>query len=137
MAENVGHEAKVSIGTALASYTEISGATAIGLDRSRDMLETTHFKDTTGSKTRVAGLKDAKFSISGNLDFSDSAQSQIRSRYDDGASAFVEVMWDGSTSQHGEFLVATYNEKADVGGLVTFSADLEASPISGATGVWQ
>ncbi len=136
MAENAGHLVKVGINTAAGSYTEISGVTSVGLNRDRDSLETTHFKDTTGAKLRIMGLKDAKISMSGNLDLSDSAQSQIRSRYDDGASAFIEIQWDGSTSKDGEFKVASYNEKADVGGLVEFTADFEQSPLTGSSAVW-
>ena len=136
MAENAGHLVKVGINTSQGSYTEISGINDVSLTRDRDPLETTHFKDTTASKLRIMGLKDAKISMAGNLDLADSAQSQIRSRYSDGASAFVEIQWDGSTSTDGEFKVVSYSEKASVGGLVEISAEFEASPLTGTGAVW-
>lgn len=137
MAENAGHLVDVGIHTAIGGpYTAISGVTSVSLSRERDSLETTHFADTTGAKLRIMGLKDAKISMSGNLDLSDSAQGQIRSRYSDGASTFIGIEWDGSTVADGEFKVQAYNESAEVGGLVEFSAEFEGSPNGGASGVW-
>lgn len=137
MAENVGHTVAVSIHTALGGpYSEISGVTSVSLSRDREVLDLTHFKDTTAHRLKSMGLKDTKLDISGNADFADAAQSQIRSRYDDGASTFIEIMWDGATGKDGEFKVASYNESAEVGGLVEFSASLEGTPNSGASAVW-
>lgn len=139
MAENVGHLVVVSIATSLGgTYTEISGVTSASVSRDREVLDITHFKDTSAHKLKKMGLKDTKLSLSGNLDLADSAQSQIRTRYDDGAGAFIQIKWDGvgGAGAKGEFYVSNYSEDADVGGIVTFSADLEGSPNSGASAVW-
>jgi predicted secreted protein len=139
MAENAGHLVVVGIHTALGGpYTEISGVTSVSLSRERDVLDITHFKDATAHKIKMMGLKDTKLDISGNLDLADSAQSQIRSRYDDGASTFVQIKWDGSggSGADGEFKVASYSESAEVSGVVEFSAALEGTPNTGASAVW-
>lgn len=137
MAENAGHLVKVSIHTALGGpYSEISGVNSVSLQRDREELDTTHFKDTSGHKLAIVGLKSTTLEISGNLDLADAPQSQLRSRYADGASTFIEIQWDGSTSADGEFKVTSYSEEASVDGIVTFSCSLVGTPNSSASAVW-
>ena len=139
MAENVGHLVVVGIHTAMGGpYTEISGITSASVSRGREVLDITHFKDTTLHKLKTMGLKDTQMSLGGNLDLADAAQSQLRTRYDDGASTFLQIKWDGvgGAGADGEFKVANISESAEVAGIVEFTADLEGSPNGGAANVW-
>lgn len=139
MAENVAHLVVIGLHTALGGpYVEISGVTSASLTRDREVLDLTHFKDATAHKLKTMGLKDTKLSLSGNLDLADSAQSALRTRYDDGASTFVQIKWDGSAGvgADGEFKVSSYSESAEVAGIVEFSVELEGTPNTGASAVW-
>lgn len=139
MAENAGHLVVISNSTAIGgTYTEISGITSAQVQRDREVLDITHFKDTTAHKLKMMGLKDTKLSVSGNLDFTDAPQSALRTRYDDGASTFVQIKWDGTggTGLKGEFKVASIQESAEVAGLVEFTCDLEGTPNGGASNIW-
>lgn len=139
MAENAGHLVVVGIHTAIGGpYVEIDGVTSVSVPQERTSLETTNFADATGHKTRITGLKDTKISLSGNIDYADSAQSQLRSRYDDGASTFLQIKFDGAagTGKDGEFKVVSYQESAEVDGLAEFSCELEGSPLAGAANIW-
>ena len=133
MAENVGHLVVVSIATSLGgTYTEISGVTSASVSRDREVLDITHFKDTSAHKLKKMGLKDTKLSLSGNLDIADSAQSQIRTRYDDGAAAFITIKWDGAagTYRGASGLVTKFSLSADVLGSVEWSASVQFSGTS-------
>ncbi len=137
MAENAAHLTQVGIHTALGGpYVEMSGVNSLSLTRDRTVLDITNFKDTSAHKLKIMGLKDTKLDISGNLDLADAPQSVLRSRYDDGASTFVGIEWDGSTVADGEFKVASYSESASVDGVVEFSCSLEGTPNAGASSVW-
>lgn len=139
MAENAGHLVVVSNASTLGgTYTEISGVTSAQLQRDREVLDITHFKDTTAHKLKMMGLKDTKLSLSGNLDLADAPQSVLRTRYDDGASTFIQIKWDGSagTGAKGEFKVASIQESAEVAGVVEFTCDLEGTPNGGASNIW-
>lgn len=139
MAENVAHLVVIGIGTAIGGpYTEISGLTSASLTRDREVLDITHFKDTTAHKIKLMGLKDTKLSLSGNRDIADAPQTTLQTRLDDGASTFLQIKWDGSagTGADGEFKVASFAESADVSGIVEFSCELEGTPNGGAANVW-
>lgn len=139
MAENVAHLVVISSATSLGgSYTEISALNSAQLSRDREVLDITSFKDTSAHKIKLMGLKDTKLSLSGNRDLADAGQTSLDSRYGDGASTFIEIKWDGvaGTSKKGEFKVASFQESADVSGIVEFSAELEGTPNSAAGAVW-
>ncbi len=137
MAENAGHLVQVGVHTAIGGpYVDINGVTSVSVSRDRTVLDITDFADVTASKLKIMGLKDCKIEISGQRDIADAPQAALVSRYDDGASTFIGIEWDGSTVSDGEFKVASFNESADVDGLVTFSCSLEGSPNGGASGVW-
>ncbi len=130
MAENAGHLVVFSVSPDGTTYTELTGITSCSIGQDRDMLEITSLKDTTAAKVRLAGLRDAKVSMTGNYDPTDASQIQLTTRYGDGASAWIGVKWDGSggTLKEGEFKVASFNVSVDVGGTVEFTCDLVQSP---------
>lgn len=137
MAENAGHAVSIGLSSSLGgAYTEIGSLNSVSLTRDRTVLDLTNFKDTSAHKLKMMGLKDTKIELSGNRDLADAQQSALSSRYDDGASTFIQIGWDGSTFKKGEFKVANFSEKASVDGLVEFSVSLEGTPNSAAGAVW-
>lgn len=137
MSENAGHLVFVGLSSSYGgAYTEIGALSSASLTRDRTVLDLTNFKDTSAHKLKMMGLKDTKLELSGNRDLADAQQSALSSRYDDGASTFIEIGWDGSTFKKGEFKVSNFSEKASVDGVVEFSASLEGTPNGGASNVW-
>ena len=133
MAELAGHLVVVEVSPDDSTYTEIDDVKSCSVGRDRDMLDITNFKDTSGAKKFLAGLRGGKIDISGPLNLTDSAQSQLRSRFNDGAACFIGVKWDGSagTRQKVSCLVSNYNESADVAGVVSFTCNLTFNGIFG------
>lgn len=132
MAEEVGHEVVLEVDpVGSSSWTEIDGVTSCSIGRNRDMLDITSFKDTSGARKRLAGLKDGTIQISGNLILADAGQTEIRARYNDGADLEFGFKWDGSsgTRQTVACKVESYEESATVDGLVEFSATLQFNDV--------
>lgn len=127
MAELAGHSVIIEYSADGTTWTsaEIAGVTSLQVGRERNLIDITHFKDTTGAVKRLAGLKDAKASLSGNLDLADTNQNALRSRYDDGVQFWIGWKWDGSTRLKLPCFVASYSENATPDGAVEFSCELE------------
>lgn len=107
------------------SYTEVDGINDLSFGPSREMLETTDFKDTSGAKTRMAGLKDGTIQISGDGEFSDTPQNLIRTQEDNGGDLWARIYWDGSAGHKVKCIVESYQIKGQVGGKVEFTATLQ------------
>jgi len=94
-----GHPIVVEVSLDDVTYTEIDGINDVSFGNQRDMLMTTDFKDTTGAKTRIAGLKDGTVTISGDLELGDTnGQNKVRAKYDDGAACWISVKFDPGAS---------------------------------------
>lgn len=89
-----GHPIVIEVSPDDAVWTEVDGLNAVSFGNARDMLMTTDFKDTTGAKTRIAGLIDPTVTFSGDLELSDPGQNQCRSRFFDGGALWVRVKFD-------------------------------------------
>lgn len=90
----------------------------------RTMLETTDFLDTSGAKTRIAGLLDASGTLSGDYEQSDAPQALLRTSYASGATVYITLLADGTNGFTYPMLVESYDVKASVDGIVEFSASL-------------
>jgi predicted secreted protein len=117
-----GHGLTLSISPDDSTYTELDGVNDFSFGPSRDMLETTDFKDTTGAKTRMAGLKDGTISISGDYESGDTAQAQIFARYSDGAACWIRALWDGAAGHKVKTIVESFELKSTVDGKVEFTS---------------
>lgn len=120
-----GHEVEIYGGSAAAPTDEMDGITSVSFGPNRDMLETTDFKDTTGARTRLAGLKDGTIQISGQYEGADTAQAALRTAFGSGGDFYLQILWDGATGNEVKCLVENYEISADVGGLVEFTATLQ------------
>lgn len=102
----------------------VDGIKDITAKDSRTMLDTTDFLDSSGAKTKLAGLLDASISLSGDYEQSDAPQALLRSSYTSGATVYITLLPDGTNGYTYPCIVESYDVKAGVDGLVEFSASL-------------
>jgi predicted secreted protein len=114
---------------AAVSGDEVDGLNNVSYSPSVDLLDITDFKDTTGFKTKLAGLKDGSVSVSGDFEASDAPQLLIASSWSSGASIWATIHFNpsGSASSKGfnvECKVESFEITAGVDGKVEYSASL-------------
>lgn len=119
-----GHAVEVYGDLTTAPANEIDGIKSVSYGPSRDMLEETDFKDTSGAHKRFAGLKDGAISISGDYEAADLGIVDLFTAFDTGVSYFFGIAWNGVTGHEVECLVESVEIAADFDGNVTFSASL-------------
>lgn len=128
-----GHLATIylkSTAAAWAAGDEVDGIKSVGYAPTREMLDITDTKDTTGARKKLAGLKDGSVSLSGNSEHADVVQTLLRTSFDGGASIWANVVNNptGGAAAKGyqvECLVESYNIEWQVDGTVDFSATLQ------------
>lgn len=130
MAFRHGKSAVFKVDNSSAVLTDISAyLDDVSLPRSIETAETTTFGVTGGSKTYVTGLNDATISLSGKWDSALDAVLAAVLGQD------TALNWnygpEGSTAGRIKFtglaILTKYDVKAPVGGVVTFSADLQVT----------
>jgi predicted secreted protein len=120
------HATTISVSATDASYNEVDGLNDFSFGPSRDLLETTDFKDTSGAHTRMAGLKDGTISMSGDYESADTlGQNIVRTAFDNGTACWVKVLWDGATGHKCLCIVESSEIKVSVDGKVEWSATLQ------------
>ncbi len=130
MAETVGHLALIESSTDGVTYTEIDGHDSFAVNRNRDSIEVTNFKDTTGAKIKIMGLRDGGCDLSGNIVFTvstltlDVGIKNIIQRIVDGGALFLQAKIEGAggTYRGATGLVEEFSLSAEVDGAVKWSA---------------
>lgn len=112
----------------------VDGINKFDLGLTRELLETTDFKDTTGVKTRLAALKDSEFSCDGDIEPADVVQTRLRTAFDNGTSIFVNLYTNpgGGAGVKGfqvECLVENEKHSGDVASKVTGSWALKGTGV--------
>jgi predicted secreted protein len=102
-------------------YYEIDGIKSVDFGRNADLLDTTDFKDTTGFKTRIQGLRDGTFDLSGDYESADTAQTTIQTVFNSGASIYIKYLPDGTNGWKAECKVESIDVSATVDGLIETS----------------
>jgi predicted secreted protein len=115
---------------AAVSGDEVDGINSVSYGPSLDLLDVTDFKDTTGTKLKLAGLKDGSISLSGDLEMTDAPQTLLRTAAGDGSSVWMTIHFNpsGAASAKGfqvECKVESFEISASVDGKVEFSASLQ------------
>ena len=108
---------------------EVDGINNYSFGPKMDLLETTDFKDTTGAKTKIAGLLDGTISLSGMAEMSDAPQNLLRSSWLSGASVWCTIHWNpsggaGTKGYQVECKVESWESSGEVAGLANFSVSL-------------
>lgn len=126
---NVAHLRKVYVrtdNTAPGAPDELDGAKDCSIDRTRDVLDTTSFKDGDTRKKQM-GLKDASGNISGDWLQTDTIQTILRTAYENGTLAYVTVLNDGVNGFTYPMLVSDIAEGGAVADLVSADFTLTQS----------
>ena len=124
MAAIAAHTASISV-----AATDVNGGANLlgGLKDfsakdSATMLDITDFADTTGAKKKLAGLKDAAISLSGDYSQADAPQALLRAVA--GSTLYVTILPDGTNGFSYPCIVSDYEVKGSVDGLVEISVSL-------------
>lgn len=105
---------------------EVDGAKDFTFSRSRDVLDTTDYKD-GDQRTKLLGLKDGTGNISGDWENSDPVQALLLSAHGDGSTVYVTDLPDGTNGFTYPCLVESVETGGAVGDLVTRSFGLTQS----------
>lgn len=137
MAENVGHLAVVETSTDGTTFTEVDGENKFSREASREMIENTAFKDTSGHKRKLPGIKDGSAELGGHVVFAatlslDTGIKNVIQRVRDGGTLTLRTKLDGSagTYRGASGLVTKFSLSADVLGSVEWSASVQFSGTS-------
>lgn len=111
---------------------EVDGAIDFKFTRSKAMLDTTDFKDTSGAHTRIAGLGDGSGSIGGDWEQADTVQALLRSSFDAGSTIYITDLPDGTNGYTYPCLVESIDDSGQVDGKnsVSFSLQQNGAPIA-------
>lgn len=114
---------------------EIDGINNVSYSPTVDMLEVTDFKDTSGYRQKLAGLRDGSITLSGDLEMADAPQDLLRTAFGDGTSVWATLHFDpgGSAGSKGfkvECKVSANDVSASFDGKVetSFTLDFTAAP---------
>ncbi len=118
---NAGYSTVVSLSSDDVSYSIFDGIKNFSGALAADELDTTDFADTQW-RTRIQGLKSGDFSLEGDYEPSDTAQTLIRTACTSGATVYLKVLFDGTNGYKVAVKVMSYEPGAAVDGLATVSA---------------
>ena len=125
------HLAVIEFSTNDSTYNEVDGIKSFKSSITREMLETTDFKDTSGARTRLAGLRDGSIELGGMLEEADTnGQNVLRTAFDNGTDLYVRVSFNPSATsgQKGykvKCLVESHEYSSEVDGLNEWSSSLQ------------
>lgn len=97
---------------------ELDGAKDFSFSTTRDVLDTTDFKD-GDNRTKMLGLRDGSGSISGDWEPSDSIQTILRTAHSAGTTVYVTDLPDGTNGFTFPVLVESVEVGGGVGDLVS------------------
>jgi hypothetical protein len=99
---------------------EVDGAKDFSFSSTRDVLDTTDYKD-GDTRTKAVGLRDGSGSIGGDWEPADAVQTLLRTAFGAGTTAYVTSLPDGTNGFTYPVLVESVEEGGGVGDLVTAS----------------
>lgn len=127
-----GHPVKIylkSTNVSPVAGDEIDGINSVKYSPSVNLLDITDFKDTSGAKKKLAGLKDGTISLSGDFEPADAPQLlAMNSLGSPSLWASCHFNPSGAVGTKGfqvEVLVASFELGAEVDGKVPFTCELQ------------
>lgn len=129
MAALAGHPIGLLVSATDGSFVEVDNINNVSFGPSRNMLDITSFKDTTGAKLFMAGLSSGKISLKGDYNGADAPQAQIRTQFLSGGALYVQMHFDtgaaaGSKGYKVKTIVESFDVSVGVDGKVEFSCSL-------------
>lgn len=113
------------------TYTTVADIQSGSMSFAGENLDVTAFSTSpTAYRSRIQGLKDVNWDLSGFLKTTDTnGQLALRAALVNDTDIFVRALFDGTTSQYAQqqVKVASYDVSAGVDGVVEFSASLEGT----------
>jgi predicted secreted protein len=126
-----GHAILVQVAATDIAGSEVDGLTSVDFGVNADLLETTDFADTSGAKTRIAGLKDVEVTLSGDYESADTGQALLVSSFASGATVYVRFGPNGTTGIKAGCKVESYKISGAIDGKVEVSFSLKATAALG------
>lgn len=120
-----GHTTTVTVSSNDTTYNAVDGIKSVEFSPSVAMLETTDFADTSGARTKIAGLKDGTLTISGDYEESDTGAALVRTQWASGGALWLKFAPNGTTGFKVLTIVSDYKVSSSFDGLVQFSATLQ------------
>ncbi len=118
------HASKIEYSADGITWYEIDGINDASFEVSRDVLETTDFKDTSGAKTRIMGLQDTSLSIKGDYEDTDTnGQNAIRTAFLNGTAVYMGFKLDGTDGYKVQCYCTKFSTSVSVDGKVEFEAE--------------
>lgn len=111
------------------TYNVIDGLNDATFSRMADLLDVTDFADTSGTKLRIYGLKDASFSLSGDLEAADTGYGRIETAYGDGSTVYIKYLPNGTTGWKAACKVESIEVSGSVDGKAEVSVSLQATGV--------
>lgn len=109
------------------TYVVIDGLNDATFSRMADLLDVTDFADTSGTKQRIYGLKDASFSLSGDLEASDTGYAKLETAYGSGATVYIKYLPNGTAGWKVGCKVESIEVSGSVDGKAEVSISLQAT----------
>jgi tail tube protein len=114
--------------TAPTSPDLIKGVTDVSFSLAPDELDTTSLNNTAGNRSRMYGLLDGSFSISGDYEESDTAQSRLRSAASGRTTVFIHYRPTGGAGGYkSQVVVTSFEVSSSAADKVTFSCEMAVS----------
>lgn len=138
MAENAGHLVVLESATDGVTFTEIDGGSSLGRGAGRTVLDVTTFKDTSGHKLKIVGLKEESMDVGGHVMFMpttftlDTGIKNIIQRARDGGTLTLRAKLEGAagTYRSSSGLVSEWSLSAEADGVVEWSAKVQFSGVA-------
>lgn len=124
MTAEAGHTVKVLCDLSDPPTEEISGIKQFSATVEREVIDITDFKDTSGARVRIMGLKNVAFTMSGDYDASNQAWADILTNYGDGADIYIRAYITSSNYIDFTAKVQDVNFDAGVDGAVQASVTM-------------
>lgn len=117
------HTGLVKVSSDGTTFNNLDGCNQYDFNRTREVLETTDFAGGS-ARTRILGLIDVPLSFSGQYERADTAMAALETLWASGASAYVQILPDGTNGWEVEYKVESIQITGSVDSLVDMSCTL-------------
>ena len=106
---------------------EVDGVKSYEMSYNGELLDTTDTKDTTGAHSRILGLVDCTFTVSGDYESGDTPQALMLTTITTGATSYIRIFPNGTAGFKCAVKTQDFKITGEVAGIVQFSATFMAT----------